>query len=958
MSLRVRVLVVLSIVVLPVIALAAAEVTLVSDDARAVVFDVAVRAYDAHPVVIDGREYVELTLPGEALTLDAGAPALPYVARSVIVPDGADLAVDAEPSLCRELRLAVAPSKGNLSRAIDPARVAYTFGAAYHSGGLAPAAPVVLGNPYVMRDRRGVAVHVFPFRYDAVRETLQFCERVRVSVSFANAAPARSAAALHPARAFDELYAAHFLNAAAHRDASRYPRPDDQGEMLVIAHDPWIPNLGAFVTHKQGIGIPTTVVGVSTIGNTAAAIKSYIQNYYNAHDLAFVLLVGDADQVATSIRVVGGENGASDAYYSKLAGGDNYPDVLVGRFSAATVADVDTQVLRSVAYEDNAAPASDWFKRGVGIASDQGQGQGDEGQSDHDHIEQIRGWLLGDGYTQVDQVYDPGATAQMVSDGLNAGRGVVNYCGHGSPTSWGTTGFSNANVDALVNKDKLPFIFSVACNNGEFHHYAACFAEAWLRASKDGRPTGAVAMYASSVSQSWAPPMEAEDEFDLRLTDATRPYHAIGALYYAGSSSMMDAYGSGGVDMFDTWVIFGDPSLRVVGTVKPPSGLSIEPATGLAAAGPLAGPFTPGEVQYTLTNLDATPLDFAVTTSEAWIAASPAGGALAPGATVTVHVTLGGAAANFDFGTHAGSVQFANLTTHDGDAARPVSVDVGSSTTVRRWACDADPGWTRAGEWQFGQPTGQGGGYVFHPDPAAGCTGSKVYGVNLAGNIANRLGGPYWLTTAPIDLTGVHGATLRFSRWLNTAGPPYVDSGIEASRDGVTWTRVWTAGKEVTDAQWTDVAVDVSAVVDDAPAARFRWGYAVLKALSTLGSGWNVDDVAVAGRLATARIALSVARDRLAWTPLAGVSGYDVVRGDAAVLASGGGNFTAATAACLADGLAAAELAAPDVPAAGGAWWYLVRGATASEPLTWQDLAAGQEGTRDAEIAASANACP
>ncbi len=958
MSLRARVLVVLSFVVLPVLALAAAEVTLVSDDGRAVVFDVAVHGYDAHPVVIDGREYVELALPGEATTLEAGAPALPYVARSVIVPDGADLSADAEPAQCRELRVAVAPSKGNLSRALDPARVAYTFGDAYRTGGVTPQSAVALGTPYVMRDHRGVAVRVFPFRYDAARQALSVCERVRVTVSFANAAPERAARTSRPARAFDELYAAHFLNAAAHRDPSRYPAPGEQGEMLVIAHDPWIPNLAPFVTHKQGIGIPTTLVGVSTIGNTASAIKAYVQNFYATHDLAFVLLVGDAEQVATSIRAVGGENGASDAYYAKLAGADDYPDVLVGRFSAASAADVDTQVLRSVEYEENGAPATDWFKRGVGIASDQGQGSGDEGQSDHDHIEQIRGWLLGDGYTLVDQVYDPCATAQMVSDAVNAGRGVINYCGHGSATSWGTTGFGNGNVDALVNKDRLPFIFSVACNNGEFHHYAACFAEAWLRASKDGRPTGAVAMYASSVSQSWAPPMEAEDEFDLRLTDTSRPYHAIGALYYAGSSSMMDKYGSGGVDMFDTWVIFGDPSLRVVGTVKPPTGLSIEPATGLAAAGPLAGPFTPATLQYTLTNLDAAPLDFAATASGAWVTVTPGAGTLAPGGTATVTVALGGEAANLDFGTHAGSVQFVNVSTHDGDAARPVTLDVGSSTTVRRWACDGDPGWTRTGEWQFGQPTGQGGGYVFHPDPAAGCTGSKVYGVNLAGNFSVHAGGPYWLTTAPIDLTGVHGATLHFARWLNTAGPPYVDTSIEASRDGLTWTRVWSASKEVTDAQWTDVTVDVSAVVDDAPAARFRWGYAVQKSLSTLGSGWNVDDVAIAGRLASARIALSVARDRLTWSTLAGVSGYDVVRGDAAVLASGAGDFTTATAACLADGLAAAELAVPDAPAAGGAWWYLVRGETAGGALTWQDLAAGQVGVRDSEIAASVAACP
>ena len=42
--------------------------------------------------------------------------------------------------------------------------------------------------------------------------------------------------------------------------------------MLVICHDPWIANMAPFVAHKTAMGITATVVGVSTIGNTASAI--------------------------------------------------------------------------------------------------------------------------------------------------------------------------------------------------------------------------------------------------------------------------------------------------------------------------------------------------------------------------------------------------------------------------------------------------------------------------------------------------------------------------------------------------------------------------------------------------------------------------------------------------------------------------------------------------------------
>jgi hypothetical protein len=175
-------------------------------------------------------------------------------------------------------------------------------------------------------------------------------------------------------------------------------------------------------------------------------------------------------------------------------------------------------------------------------------------------MDYIRDDLLGYGYYAVDQIYDPSGTSTMVANGLNAGRGIVNYCGHGSTTSWGSTGFSNTHVNALVNDNMLPFICSVACVNGNFTS-STCFAEAWLRATNDGAPTGAIATYMSSINQSWDPPMEAEDEaIDLLIADAMR---TIGGLWYNGSCRMIDVYGSGGVDMFKTWLIFGDPSLAV-----------------------------------------------------------------------------------------------------------------------------------------------------------------------------------------------------------------------------------------------------------------------------------------------------------------------------------------------------------------------------------------------------------
>jgi len=246
----------------------------------------------------------------------------------------------------------------------------------------------------------------------------------------------------------------------------------------------------------------------------------------------------------------------------------------VGRFSAENTSQVSTQVERVIHYERDVTAGETWMQSGMGVASN--QGPGDDGEYDDEHQDVIRQKLLNYGYLAVDQIYDPYGTATQVATGLNAGRGIVNYTGHGSTTSWGSSGFSNSHVNALVNDNMLPFICSVACNNGTFTS-TTCYGEAWLRASNGGTPTGAIATYMSYISQSWDPPMCGQDEVvDLLVDDEKR---TIGGLFFNGSCQMMDEYGSSGVNEFENWTIFGDPSLAV--RTKQPSVMTVNHAGAL-----------------------------------------------------------------------------------------------------------------------------------------------------------------------------------------------------------------------------------------------------------------------------------------------------------------------------------------------------------------------------------------
>jgi len=513
--------------------------------------------WSTQPVQIDGQTWYKVFMGDAQHTFDRGAPELPKLSRSLLVPGAALMDVRVTDAHYTDYPLPVAPSKGIFSREVDPDTVPYLFGPLYGGADPYPAQNAGLDEPYIMHNARGIVVSLYPFQYLPARGVLRVFDRLTVEV-FANGEDTRNVLA-EPLNSvnqtWNDVYNRQFVN----YPLTRYNLVPEQGRMIVICNDDWTDEIAPWAAWKNRKGISTMVYPVSAVGSTYTAIKSFIQTQYNLNNgLTFVQLVGDAAQVPPYIY----GSYTCDPCYSLLAGGDSYPDIFVGRFSAESLADVETQVQRSIYYERDLADG-DWLARGTGIASSQGAGTGDDGEADYVHIGNIRPDLLAYTYTSVDELYATnGATAAGVANALNDGRSFVNYCGHGSDTAWSTTGFSNTHVNNLANDYMLPFIISVACYNGNFNG-RTCFAEAWLRASGTtlGTPTGAIGFYGSSISQAWAPPMCAQDEIVDLLCAQT--LSSFGALCYNGSCQMMDEYGSSGASTFRTWQVFGDASLQV-----------------------------------------------------------------------------------------------------------------------------------------------------------------------------------------------------------------------------------------------------------------------------------------------------------------------------------------------------------------------------------------------------------
>jgi hypothetical protein len=174
--------------------------------------------------------------------------------------------------------------------------------------------------PYVLRDYRGLTVELVPFLAQGATGMLRAASHLRVEIA-ANGIDSRNTIerASPPSKfvgEFADIYRDHFLN----WELGRYTPVIESGRMLVVTYDAFHDAMLPFVEWKNQMGIPTTLVDVSTIGNTAAQIDSYIDNVYNTEERS--LHSGGRARVAPTRR------GPFDPTYAKSSE-TTYPEIFV-----------------------------------------------------------------------------------------------------------------------------------------------------------------------------------------------------------------------------------------------------------------------------------------------------------------------------------------------------------------------------------------------------------------------------------------------------------------------------------------------------------------------------------------------------------------------------------------------------------------------------------------------------
>ncbi len=563
-------------------------------------------------VVKQGRAFSQFDLGGFVTGGAKGFPETLSKQVNLMVDPSREYAVDLVEATSKVFGLEhpYLPSRGTILRSQDPSKVPFEISPESLKGGTFPAQVLEHGETFFIRNVSGYHLRFAVNQVDVRNQTARLYTKLvfkvtpqgsRAGFSFANAADRKVAPEVYGVVKSMFLNAPATTQTAAAGTRATWPyEVGDKGEILVIYTSRDAAAIQPYIDHKRGRGWVVNTQQVATGTN----VKTTIANAYAANkNILYVQLVGDwadlkCDTTTTSAGTT--ETAAIDNALGLVSGTDKYFDLIIGRFSAESAAQVTTQVDKAIAYENAGATA--WKMKGLGMASNEGAGQGDDGESDIQHENIIKtNKLMAKGYTAVATAYDSPSTAPLsaCTSPVNAGLGVINYTGHGIHYGWATTGMNITAVNSLTNGAMQPIIFSVACVVGQYNTQT-CFAEAWLRKVNGG----AVAAVMSTIYQPWLPPMKGQDYMNDLLTggynytanpgDGTNSDHGkstVGSIAMNAFNLMLgESQDSDSVQTTQSWIVFGDAALEVAPSTTNPTApvITTQPAPQTVTVGQTA----------------------------------------------------------------------------------------------------------------------------------------------------------------------------------------------------------------------------------------------------------------------------------------------------------------------------------------------------------------------------------
>jgi uncharacterized repeat protein (TIGR01451 family) len=348
---------------------------------------------------------------------------------------------------------------------------------------------------------------------------------------------------------------------------SQWHLPQQGADMVMVAYPDFAQELTPLINLRRNGGHQVSVVTVDQIYDefnfgekSPEAIRDFLKTasaeWLNKPQ--YLLLVGNAsvdplnnlgigflDFVPTKVVQTSSLMTASDDWFSDF-GDTGIPQLSTGRLPVRTVDQARALVAKIVGYE---SPASygPWRQQVLMVA--------DQDQSFSGDTLSVQA-LLSSSYKVTDVFsgqMDTASARDSIVSGINGGKLLVNYIGHGAVDTWSDQDLLDVDtVASLQNGTRLPVFFAINCLNGYFYDvYQESMAEALMLAPNGG----AVAVVASSGLTDPEPQVEMDRNLVKSLSEDSTL--AMGDALRLAKTAVADP------DVRRTYILFGDPAMRL-----------------------------------------------------------------------------------------------------------------------------------------------------------------------------------------------------------------------------------------------------------------------------------------------------------------------------------------------------------------------------------------------------------
>ncbi|MBK7227650.1 MAG: T9SS type A sorting domain-containing protein [Ignavibacteriales bacterium] len=536
----------------------------VAKSGNSYIVNFSLQQYDFSSITNEGKDYVEINIPGYGTEAVVGMPALPQISFNLFIPNDQQIPsviVNSVDKSVEKLNQKVYPKQMYWSRDRSLSDKPFAINSDYYNSVGIEKPLVSFSENFVVGGVSGVMITINPFAYNPKENKLTITNSASFEVKLSSAVESTTL----KSDVFNDFLENILVGYQPLRSlkSMRY---------LIITAPTFEAGLSSFITQKSSQGFTVDVFNTTTTGTTTTAIKAFIQARYDneATRPEFILLVGDVQHIPSWIGTGEGTPN-TDLNYAQLAGADKFADAFIGRFSVTTATELQNALTKSIYMESHIAT---FAKKNIFMASTDNYAitEGTHNYVIDTHF-QPAGWNNIKLYTVT---YN--ATTQQLIDALNANQRFAIYSGHGGETSWADGPvLDQSQVRSLTNTIMYPFVYSFACVTGSYH-IAESFGETWIRTTNGGST-----FYGSSVNSYW----DEDDILEKRLIDAmfledlTRVTPMMDkakfdlATHYGGVTPTVLRY----MEMYN---LMGDPSMPVERQI-PPDSTCPNPITNLSA---------------------------------------------------------------------------------------------------------------------------------------------------------------------------------------------------------------------------------------------------------------------------------------------------------------------------------------------------------------------------------------